>query len=114
MLAGKAYRIMAPALLSGVSPAALAAFCERWQVQELAVFGSVARGEAGPESDVDLLVTFAVTAKPSLLTLAAMEIELEDLLGRPVDLVERRGVEQSANWLLRRAILSTARPLEVS
>ena len=73
--------------------------------------GSVARGEARADSDIDLLVSFDETATPSLLTLAEMEIELETLLGCRVDLVERKGMERHPNWLLRRAILGAAHPL---
>jgi predicted nucleotidyltransferase len=59
----------------------------RRHVKSLALFGSVARDEAGPDSDVDLLVEFEET--PSLLTLIALEQELSDLLGVAVDLVPR-------------------------
>jgi len=69
------------------------------------VFGSVARGEAGPESDLDLLVE--LEPDRSLLDHAAMIQELETLLGRRVDIVTERGVY----WLLRRRILKEAIPL---
>jgi predicted nucleotidyltransferase len=59
----------------------------RFHVKSLALFGSVARDEAGPESDVDVLVEFDET--PSLLTLIAVEHHLGDLLGTKVDLVMR-------------------------
>ena len=92
---------------------ALAAFCRRWQITELALFGSALRDDFGPDSDVDLLVSFAPDARHSLFDLVAMEEELEELLGREVDLVERAGIEKSDNWIRRRAILSSAEPLDV-
>jgi predicted nucleotidyltransferase len=69
------------------------------------VFGSVARGEAGENSDIDLLVE--LDQGRSLLDQAGLMVELEDLLGRKVDVV----TEQGLYWLLRRRILKEARPL---
>jgi len=86
----------------------LTAFCRRWKVRELAVFGSALREDFGPESDVDLLVTFEPSANWGLLEQTAMESELAGLLGRKVDLVSRRAIERSANWIRRKAILDSA------
>ena len=86
----------------------LAAFCKRWQIAELALFGSVLRDDFGPESDIDVLVSFLPEAKHGLLDLVAMEEELGRLLGRKVDLVSRRGIERSRNYIRRRAILDSA------
>ncbi len=58
-------------------------------VTGLWVFGSVARGQAGPDSDVDLLVEFGAQVRPSLLGLASLRVELSELLGARADLVER-------------------------
>ena len=69
------------------------------------VFGSVARGEAGPESDIDLLVD--MEPGRSLLDLGGLWSDLNELLGRKVDIV----TEKSIYWLLRRRILKEARPL---
>ncbi|MGE0132369.1 MAG: nucleotidyltransferase family protein [Blastocatellales bacterium] len=69
------------------------------------VFGSVARGEAGPDSDVDLLVD--LDKDRSLFDQMDFQQEIEDLLGRKVDVV----TEQSIYWLLRRRILKEAIPL---
>lgn len=67
--------------------AALAALCRRRGIRRLSLFGSVLRGTAQPDSDVDLLVEFAPDAVPGLLGLAAIEMELSRLLGgRRVDL----------------------------
>jgi uncharacterized protein len=86
----------------------LKAFCRRWRIEELAIFGSALRQDFGPESDIDLLARFAPDAEWSLLEHVRMEDELAALLGRPVDLVCRDAVEQSRNWIRREAILSTA------
>lgn len=67
--------------------ATLAAFCQRHQVAKLSLFGSVLKGKARPDSDIDLLVEFQPGATPTLLDLAGMEEDLSRLLGgRRVDL----------------------------
>jgi predicted nucleotidyltransferase len=88
--------------------------CRRWKVAELSLFGSALRDDFRPESDIDLLVRFSSDADWSLLDHAHMERELEQLLGRPVDLVSRAAIEKSPNWLRRREILETSRPIYVS
>ncbi|MCE2453108.1 MAG: nucleotidyltransferase family protein [Nitrospinae bacterium] len=85
----------------------IAAFCERWQVTQLAVFGSALREDFGPESDVDLLVSFEESARHTLFDMVRMEEELKTIFGREVDLVERAGVEQSRNHIRREAILQS-------
>jgi hypothetical protein len=85
-------------------------FCRRWKVAELRVFGSALREDFRPDSDLDLLVSFAPNADWSLLDHVAMEEELSGLLRRRVDLVSRRAVERSSNWIRRRAILDSAEP----
>ena len=88
---------------------AIRAFCRKWKIVELALFGSALRDDFDAESDLDLLVSFAAEAGWSLLDHLRMQSELADLLGRPVDLVSRRAVEGSANPIRKRAILGTAR-----
>ena len=83
----------------------LAEFCRNRQVSELALFGSVLSNDFGPESDVDVLVTFAPDAHPSLFDLVEMREDLKDIFGREVDLVEKAGLR---NPFRRRAILETA------
>lgn len=83
-------------------------FCQRWQIVEFAVFGSALRADFGPDSDLDVLVTFEPDANWSLLDHVRMEEELASLLKRDIDLFTRRAVEQSHNWLRRREILDTA------
>lgn len=95
-------------------PDKLADFCRRWQITELALFGSALRDDFHPESDVDMLVTFAVNAHWSLFDLVSMQEELQAMIGREVDLVERRAVEKSENYIRRRHILESAEPLYVA
>ena len=89
----------------------IAAFCERWNVVEIALFGSVLRDDFGPDSDIDVLVRFRPGQYPSLFGLSKMESDLAEMVGRRVDLVERRGVERSPNYIRRRAILNSARTI---
>lgn len=92
----------------------IADFCRRWKIAELAFFGSALRDDFRPDSDVDVLVSFAPDAEWSLLDHAAMQEELSALLNRKVDLVSRRAVERSSNWIRRENILSTAEPVYVA
>ncbi len=84
----------------------IAEFCRRWRISELALFGSVLREDFRPDSDIDLLVSFEPGARPSLSDLDEMETELAAIFGRKVDLVSRRAVEASENYIRRRQILS--------
>ena len=86
----------------------IARFCQRWKVTEFALFGSVLRDDFGPDSDIDVLVSFRPEAHWTLPDLAEMQEELEAVFGRSVDLLTRRGVERSRNPLRRHAILSSA------
>jgi predicted nucleotidyltransferase len=83
-------------------------FCRRWRIRELALFGSVLRADFRPDSDIDVLVTFHDDADWGLLDHAQMQHELATLLHRPIDLVTRRALERSPNWVRREAILNTA------
>lgn len=79
-------------------------FCRRWRVVELAVFGSVLREDFRPDSDVDVLVSFEKSAPWSAFDLVSMREELEAIFGRPVDLIEKEGLQ---NPFRRSAILSS-------
>lgn len=92
----------------------IAAFCERWGVAEVALFGSVLRDDFKPDSDVDVLVRFRQEATPSLFSLVRMEAELAELTGRPIDLVEWEAVEQSRNYIRREAILASAKVIHAA
>jgi predicted nucleotidyltransferase len=90
---------------------AIQQFCRRWKIRELALFGSVLRTDFRPDSDVDVLVTFHDDAEWGLLDHMQMQQELATLLHRPIDLVSKRALERSANWVRRGAILNTAQVL---
>ena len=92
----------------------LADFCRRWKIRELSLFGSVLRDDFRPESDIDVLVTFAPDAAWRFYDLIDMREELERMFGRSVDLVERRLVETSENYIRRRHILSNLETIYVA
>ena len=89
----------------------LKAFCQKWQIAEFALFGSVLRDDFRPDSDIDVLVSFFPHAPWTLLDLVTMQDELQTLLSRDVDLIEKRVIEKSENWIRRNEILSTAQVL---
>jgi predicted nucleotidyltransferase len=77
----------------GVNPDAIAAFCRKWGIRELSLFGSVLTDDFRPDSDVDVLITFADPQRdlgPWGRDLETMRDELESMFGRRVDLVEKR------------------------
>jgi predicted nucleotidyltransferase len=92
----------------------ISAFCRKWKITELALFGSVLREDFRPDSDIDVLVTFAPGADWGIEELLDMKEQLESLFGRRVDLVEKRLVEQSPNYIRRRQILSNLERLYVA
>lgn len=85
----------------------LAALCVRNHVRELALFGSSARGDHRPDSDVDVLVEFFPDAPVGLVELASLQMELTQLLGAPVDLVPKDGLKR----LIRGSVLREAKAL---
>ncbi len=88
-----------------------AAFCCRWKVVEFGLFGSALRDDFNAGSDIDVLVTFAPEAQVSLFDLAQMQIELESLFGRPVDILEKDALR---NPFRKREILKTAQVIYAS
>lgn len=94
----------------GVSRETLAEFCRRWQVAELALFGSVLREDFSDRSDVDVLVTFAPGERWTLLDWVHLQDDLAALVGREVDLVEKK---QLNNPYRRAKILRTHQVVSV-
>jgi len=92
----------------------IAEFCRRWHIKEIALFGSVLRDDFGPESDVDILVSFSGDAEWGLLDHLKMEEELAAIFNRKIDLFTKRAVEQSHNKLRRQEILRTAEVVYVT
>jgi uncharacterized protein len=97
--------------IAAVPDSEIARFCQRWRIRELALFGSALRGDFGPDSDVDVLVTFSPEAEWGLLEHVQMQQELQSLFHRKVDLITKHALERSRNWLLRREILNSAETL---
>jgi predicted nucleotidyltransferase len=90
-----------------ISKEKLADLCNRHRVQELLLFGSALTDRFRDESDIDLLVTFRPDARVGFLALARVQHELEDLLGRQVDLVPKGGLKPA----IRDSVLATAQVL---
>ncbi len=99
-------------LLARIKSALCEAFGDR--LKGVILFGSEARGDARPDSDIDVLVSFTQEAHPGLFDIVRMEEELKELFGREVDLVDRRTIERSRNYLRRKAILESARVVYAS
>jgi uncharacterized protein len=97
-----------------ISQDRIADFCRRHRIRELAVFGSVLREDFRPDSDVDVLVEFEPEVHCGLFALVDMESELEKILGRGVDLVEKSAIQNSPNYIRRKAILSSAETVYAS
>jgi uncharacterized protein len=89
----------------------IAAFCRRWRISRLEVFGSVLREDFRPDSDVDLVATYAPAAHWSLLDRVRMKLELESMLGCNVDLLNRRALEKAGNRQRAAEILTQAQLL---
>lgn len=82
----------------------IAEFCKRNHIRKLSLFGSALHGDFGPDSDIDFLVEFYSDHIPGFITLAGMEIELSEMLGRKVDL--RTAQELSRHF--RQAVVDSA------
>ena len=89
----------------------ITAFCKRWNVTEFSLFGSVLREDFRPDSDIDVLVSIDPEVQVGLLEIAQMQIELEILFHRPVDLVEKEALR---NPYRKREILKTAQVIYAS
>ena len=89
-------------------------FFREWEIIEMALFGSVLDGRFTEDSDVDVLVTLRPNTRRGLLEWVAMTEQLSDILGRKVDLIDRRGVERSRNPRLRRHIIESAEVVHVA
>ena len=84
------------------------AFCRKWRIADLSVFGSALRDDFRPDSDVDLLVTFAPDAQWSLYDWVDMIAELREIFGREVDLLSSQSLR---NPFRRHEILKTCESL---
>jgi uncharacterized protein len=92
----------------GLSAPEILAFCQRWHLSELSLFGSVLDDRFHPDSDIDILIRFAADSRQGLLTLAKIKHDLEARTGRVIDIAVKESVENSENWFRRNEILKTA------
>lgn len=93
----------------------IAELCRKYQVQELAVFGSALRDDFRPDSDIDFLVTFKNNdAGPWASKFEDLKHDLSLLVGREVDVASRLSVESTENYLRRRHILNSAQTIYVA
>ena len=97
-----------------IPSARIAAFCKRWRVAKLALFGFVVRDDFGPDSDVDVLVSFDPGARRTLFDMVRMQDELSRIFGRNADLVTRAAVEESRNHIRKKAILDSSEAIHAA
>ncbi len=89
-------------------------FCQKWQITELSVFGSILTDKFNQNSDVDILVKFSPEARIYLFDLENMESELKLILGRDVDIVSQKAIQLSNNWIRRQNILGNYQILYIT
>ncbi len=90
----------------GIKPNILQEFCRKAKISKLCLFGSILRDDFNPDSDIDILVTFNPDVNITFLQFVDLEYQLEDLLNRKVDLLEKTTVEKDFNWIRRQGILN--------
>ena len=92
-----------------IQPTQLEKVCQQWQIVEMSLFGSVLRDDFNAKSDIDILVSFADNARVTFFDLEVIEEQLIKLFNRPVDVVTKRAIEQSHNWIRKKNILENSR-----
>ena len=101
----------------GMTPPQLMEFCQKWQIAELAVFGSILRDDFRDDgddpSDIDLLYSFSESSSHSLFDVIEIQEELEHFCHKKIDFISKKGIERSRNWLRRREILNSGMILYV-
>ncbi len=94
---------------------AISHLCQAHQIKTLALGGATVREDFRVDNDVDVLVEFAPDAAPDdVIEVLAIQKQLERLIKRPVDLLERKALEQSRNYFRRHAILNRIEPIYVA
>jgi uncharacterized protein len=93
-----------PSSKLNIPQAKIEAFCRRWSIKEMALFGSVLRDDFRSDSDIDILITLGPISRLTIDNRLAMTDELDEIFGRQVDLVEKRLIR---NPFRRHAILTT-------
>jgi uncharacterized protein len=87
------------------------AFCKKWNIRSFCFYGSIMREDFRPDSDIDIMIEFFPDDRVSSLNIGVMREELEALFSRNIDLVERKSIEQSENYIRRKGILSGKPPV---
>ncbi len=93
---------------SPLSGNTLKTFCQKWNITEFSLFGSILRDDFRPDSDIDVLVSFAPNSPWTIIDLIVMEQELAALVNRDVDLIEKRVIQNSSNPIRKAEILNSA------
>jgi uncharacterized protein len=83
-------------------------FCQHWHIKEFYLFGSVLRSDFNLNSDIDIMITFNQNATCSLWDFVRIKNDLSTLLGRKIDLMTKKSIEESYNWIRCQEILNTA------
>ena len=90
---------------------ALAAFCTKWRIRELSLFGSALRADFGPDSDLNFLVSFEPAASWDLWDLVTMRDDLITIAGREVDIVAKEALRnpyRRREFLANREVIHAA------
>ena len=88
--------------------------CKRYLIRELAIFGSTLREDFNDKSDIDLLIEFEPKSGITLFNIVDLKEEFEKLFGRDVDIVSKKAIQRSRNYLKRKAILENFKVIYVS
>jgi predicted nucleotidyltransferase len=93
---------------------AIRAFCRKWKIDGMSIFGSIVGDDFGPDSDVDFLVDFNERARWDISDIVDMHHELGGILGRKVDIVSRGALLETYNWVFRKRVLSELEPVNAA
>ena len=102
-----------PTLAITLPEEAIANVCHRWKIEEFYLFGSILRSDFCIDSDVDVMVKFSPEAHWGW-DIVLLKNELEAIFARKVDLLTKKTIEKSRNWIRKEEILSSARLVYVS
>lgn len=83
-------------------------FCKKYEIKEISLFGSALSKELREDSDIDLLITFQDNSHHTVFDLVRMKQELQQFFKCKIDLVSKRGIESSRNYIRKNAILNSA------
>jgi uncharacterized protein len=88
--------------------------CKRYLIRELAIFGSALREDFNEKSDVDLLIEFEPKSGITLFNIVDLKEEFEKLFGRDVDIVSKKAIQRSRNYIKRKVILENLKVIYAS